>query len=229
MPIVREKLPKKVAARIERMIFQGKFKQGDQLPPEHVFVKKFGVSRATVNEAINRLEHEGLVTRSVGVAGTRVTGKLAPDTISNSLRRYVRINACTPEELIDFRLMLEPDAAAMAAGCATEEDIAKLAGFVDLLETYFDKQDMKKVRAADLAFHEAVVEATHNELAKAVCAGIHPLVYEWMELIENRLTQGVRAHREIFRAIAERDAVRASRLMRDHLLFGRELLLKEHK
>jgi DNA-binding FadR family transcriptional regulator len=194
-----------------------------------VFVKKFGVSRATVNEAINLLEHDGLVTRSVGVAGTRVIGKLAPDTISNSLRRFARINACTPTELIDFRLMLEPEAAAMAAQYANDEDIARLSSFVDLIESHFDQQDMKNVRASDLAFHDAVVEATHNELAKAVCAGIHPWVYEWMELIENRLEKGVRAHRAIFQAIADRDAIRARQLMHDHLLFGRELMLKEHK
>jgi DNA-binding FadR family transcriptional regulator len=227
MAITREKLPKKVAAQIERMIVQGKYTKGDQLPPEHVFVKKFGVSRATVNGAINLLEHEGLVTRSVGVAGTRVTGKLAPAIISNSLRRFARINACTPEEIIDFRLMLEPEAAAMAASYATDEDLARLASLVDVIESNFECQDMKKVRAADLAFHEAVVEATHNELAKAVCAGIHPLVYEWMGLIENRLPAGVQAHRRIYQAVADRDAGGARRLMREHLLFGRDLMLKE--
>jgi GntR family transcriptional repressor for pyruvate dehydrogenase complex len=227
MAIIREKLPKKVAAQIERMIVQGKYSKGEQLPAEHVFVKQFGVCRATVNEAINLLEHEGLVTRSVGVAGTRVTGRLAPALISNSLFRYAKINACTPQELIDFRLMLEPEAAAMAAAYATNEDLARLAKLVDIIESNFECQDMKKVRAADLAFHEAVVEATHNELAKAVCAGIHPLVYDWMGLIENRLPIGVRAHRRIYQAIADRDAGSARRLMREHLLFGRDLMLKD--
>ncbi|MDV7395924.1 GntR family transcriptional regulator, partial [Arthrospira platensis SPKY1] len=63
-----------VEALLRRLIALPKYQQGAFLPPEVELAKQLGISRNTVRQATNKLEHEGLIVRKKGV-GTKAAAK----------------------------------------------------------------------------------------------------------------------------------------------------------
>ena len=109
-----------VLAQLRRSIHLGHFGAGDKLPPERELAKLLGVSRTTVREAVRVLEGEGLVEIRRGSAGGI---SVKPQSMGRTeLRRRMR----EFEEIIEFRLALEPMAARLAAERRTKADIVAL-------------------------------------------------------------------------------------------------------
>jgi len=61
--MVRLPLPKQVAQTIRTRILSGEWEPGDQIPPEEELAHEFGVSRATIREAISELAVEGYLVK----------------------------------------------------------------------------------------------------------------------------------------------------------------------
>ena len=61
-----------IASRMEELIASGRWSEGDRVPPERELCQDFGVSRATLRQALGELEERGLITRHQG-RGTFVT------------------------------------------------------------------------------------------------------------------------------------------------------------
>lgn len=226
----RQKLPEQVREALEKLILSGEFVPGSQLPPERELAERFGVSRATVGEATNLLEREGLVRKKVGLGGTLIKGKISPSTVSDSLRKYSQFNICSPEDVIEFRSVLEPEIAAMAARNASPEDLARLEESLRELEKLFEANALDELVMADVKFHETLSMITNNEMIIAVSSGMHGVLKDWMDLVKPHLDResrrrGVLAHRGIFEAIIQGDADKARELMRDHMEFGRNTLM----
>src|SRR5436305_3094125 len=109
-----------VLAQLRRSIHLGHFGAGDKLPPERELAKLLGVSRTTVREAVRVLEGEGLVEIKRGSSGGI---SVRPQSMGRTeLRRRLR----EFEEIIEFRLAVEPMAARLAAERRTKADVAAL-------------------------------------------------------------------------------------------------------
>ena len=109
-----------VLAQLRRSIHLGHFGAGDKLPPERELAKLLGVSRTTVREAVRVLEGEGLVEIRRGSSGGI---SVKPQSMGRTeLRRRMR----EFEEIIEFRLAVEPMAARLAAERRTKADIVAL-------------------------------------------------------------------------------------------------------
>jgi len=109
-----------VLAQLRRSIHLGHFGAGDKLPPERELAKLLGVSRTTVREAVRVLEGEGLVEIRRGSSGGI---SVKPQSMGRTeLRRRMR----EFEEIIEFRLAVEPMAARLAAERRTKTVIAAL-------------------------------------------------------------------------------------------------------
>lgn len=61
-----EPLYSEIASRAEQLITSGQWQEGDRLPPERQLCQQFGVSRATLRQALGELEERGLITRHQG-------------------------------------------------------------------------------------------------------------------------------------------------------------------
>ena len=77
-----------ITDRLRDMIFSEEYEEGDQLPTEPVLAKNLGVSRATLREALNQLEGEGIINRIHGL-GTFITSKKPALTINLSIPRSI--------------------------------------------------------------------------------------------------------------------------------------------
>lgn len=85
--MVRLPLPKQVAQTIRTRILSGEWEPGDQIPPEEELAHEFGVSRATIREAISELAVEGYLVKRRGI-GTFVR---EPHAISGGLESLISI------------------------------------------------------------------------------------------------------------------------------------------
>jgi GntR family transcriptional repressor for pyruvate dehydrogenase complex len=215
----------KVAAQIQQHITDGGLQPGDRLPPEHVLVQEFGVSRTVIREAIQSLKTRGLVTVKHG-SGVFVSEPTA-DTVSEFLSALFQFRGASVYDLHEAREILEVEIAALAAERASDEDKAELG---EKLEW------MKKVRGSpreyvelDLVFHGILARATGNHIFLLLLEPLVDLLRQ-SRLKATQIPGGVegsfRGHRAIYDSIARGDAEGARAAMREHLREVRDRLAR---
>ena len=216
--IRRRKLYEDVAEHLERMIRDGQYAAGDQLPSERDLMRQFGVGRPAVREALFHLRKMGLVDIRSGERA-RVT-EPTPQFVVDALAGTARHMIAAPGGVQNFqnaRVFFEVGLARHAALHATEEDLARFAAALKANRQSIG--DLKRFERTDVAFHYVLAVIPRNPIFTA----IHAALAEW--LLEQRQTtlasgqdmRAYQAHRAIFNAVSSRDPDRAERAMRAHL------------
>ena len=217
--VERRRLSDQVAAELEQLVVSGKLMAGDTLPSERDLMVTFGVGRTSIREALFALQRKGIVSAQAG-ARPVVTQPRA-ETIVAELSGTVRLFLATEVGTREFqaaRRFFEPAVARYAATHATENDLRDMAA--SLAECDACERDALRFVDADVAFHFAIVKATHNQLLIA----LHRAVVQWLR--EQRVSSveprgsalaAQRAHHRVFEAIRRRDAEGAAAAMLDHL------------
>ena len=116
---VSERLYVRVARRIADLVARGEVQPGDKLPSERDLAEMLKVSRPTIREAMIALEVSGLIEVRTG-SGIYV--RAHPDPSLD----LVRDDGIGPFDILELRLMVEPDAAALAAERMTDAQIIRL-------------------------------------------------------------------------------------------------------
>ena len=106
-----------VASSLERRILEGSLKPGDRLPPERELAVELGVSRPSLREAIQKLASKGMVQSRQG-GGTYVTDRLE-SSFFDPWQDMMGAHPNLREDMLEFRRMLEGQAAEWAAERAT--------------------------------------------------------------------------------------------------------------
>lgn len=200
---------------------------GARLPPEADFAQMFGLSRASIREALARLRAEGAVRSRKG-SGTYVVRAGAPEMVRLSAISSVRELA----QWHEVRLALESEVAALAADRRTEKDLAQLkAAQETLLASLLAGRGARE----DVAFHAALAVCSHNPKLSDALGRLTSHIFNWGNLSAQRsvLTMAERRelialeHGAIVAAVAARDGDRARAEMRRHLLAGRTRVLSD--
>ena len=202
-------------------IKNGEWSVGSRMPTERVLASHYGSARNTVRRALQRLEDGGLIDRTVG-RGTFVVG----DRESAELALRRRIASASPAEIMEVRLIIEPQVAALAAHRATDSDLDKIEAA--LRESLLAK-GIAEFEYWDGALHLAIISAARNELLIDQCRAINVVRNQpaWNKLKEKTLTPERRNHYDkqhtrLVSALRERDAIAAQRTMREHLSMIRD-------
>ncbi|QEL27053.1 FadR family transcriptional regulator (plasmid) [Bosea sp. F3-2] len=200
---------------------------GARLPPEADFAEMFGLSRASIREALARLRAEGIVRSRKG-SGTYAVRSGAPEMVRLSAISSVRELA----QWHEVRLALESEVAALAADRRTEEDLARLVAAQEaLLASLLTGRGERE----DVAFHAALAVCAHNPKLSDALGRLTSHIFSWGNLSAQRsvLTMAERRelialeHGAIVAAVAARDGDRARAEMRRHLLAGRTRVLSD--
>lgn len=215
----------KIALDLSARIESGEWGEGTRLPPERQLAAEHGLARNTLRQALDSLEERGLIVRQVG-RGTfvRAQARLAPgDPL------LARMRNASPVDLVEVRLILEPQAAALAATRASAEDLAAI-------EAALRRSVLAKGTAEfehwDAALHLAIFRATKNSLLVDYCEAITAIRNQarWHRLKQRTVTPESRPmydrhHSAVVTALRERDAERARHAMHEHLALVRDHLL----
>jgi len=202
---------------IREMITSGELRPGDRLPPEKELSERLGLSRNSLREAVKALE----VIRVLDVRrgdGTYVTS-LEPGLLLEAMSFVVDLHTDRSVlEIFGVRRILEPAAAALAAGTITPDTVARLEARIDEAEVVGGVEDLVQ---HDLEFHQTIVEASGNEylsrLVESMSSGtVRARV--WRGITQQGATERtISEHRGILDALRRGDARLAEALMLTHI------------
>jgi GntR family transcriptional repressor for pyruvate dehydrogenase complex len=153
----RGNLAEIVAAQLSERIDNGLYGPGDKLPSSVQLCEEFGVSRTVIREAIASLKVGGRVTARQG-AGVFVSEKESRP-ISFAVSRIDDIRSAM--QILELRLGVELQSAALAAMRRTPEALAEIARAYDRMDR-LDTHDPEAEARADFEFHLAIARATRN-------------------------------------------------------------------
>ncbi len=221
-PVHQRKVSTIVAQQILELIRSGPLAVGARLPSEQSLADRMGVSRPSVREALAALEAVGVVDARAG-RGSFVRRIPSPDGDSEPLVLLETEQCC--QEIIDARGTLEPPAAALAARARTDDDLACLRYVQAEMARFADNRDFDNYMAQDKAYHQALLEATHNRL---VIQTLLQLVQSMDQKVYREFTRNhyvrtprewqrvLSIHTQILRAVTEADGPGAARAMKTH-------------
>ncbi len=210
-----------VTAELVERIVRGIHPSGSPLPPEPVLCETFSVSRTVVREAVKILQEKGLVQVRQG-AGTMVT----PPAMWNMLDQLV-LGATIAEDdslailddLVATRRVLECDMANVAARLADDDVIEQLRILVDRMDELVDDGD--SYREHDRKFHDVVMQASGNRIARAVVRAFENQVLNTASYTgrtgRSYCVASNRGHRRIYERIAAHDPEGAAEAMFTHI------------
>lgn len=152
-------LPGKTAQNIKQMIIKQNMKPGDRLPSELELMEMFKVSRSTLREAMKFLRAENVIVikRGNGTFVSDATG-VGEDPLGLNFTNQHRLI----KNLLEARLLFEPQIAELAVQRATEENIKCLGEIIQKMKETQVNDDM--AAELDVQFHTAIAECTQNDV-----------------------------------------------------------------
>jgi phosphonate utilization transcriptional regulator len=200
-------LPTLVQRELERMILAGELAVGAKLNEASV-AERLGVSRGPVREAFRALEAAGLVR------------------LEKNRGVFVRqIDVDEADEIYELRAVLDDYAARLAAQNAGPLDIADLRARLDRMERAVGRGDLDAYHAANLAFHDRLIELAGNAKLLALYRRLvnELSLYRRATLDQTGIPSvSLGEHRAIVDCIAAGQAAAAGRLLREHVMASRE-------
>lgn len=212
----QERLSEMVAGAMGRRIVSGRYKPGEILPTEPRIQAEFGVSRTAVREAVRLLSAKGLTTSRPKI-GTRVRPMAEWNMLDSDVLRW-QVDQNPSEAFIhalfEMREVIEPAASSLAAERATPEELAVMGEAMDGIQS-MPRGSAEQIEA-DVNFHKAILEATHNPMLRSVGAMIQSALtitfsLGWRTVMAE---DAVLQHRAVYDAIRERDGEAAFLAMR---------------
>lgn len=203
--------------QLARAIRLGVYPVGTTLPPERQLAERLTVSRATLREAMAALRQAGLVETTRGRGGGTVVTRRAGSPYA---RRVARITAAQRLDWLDaleFRRVVEPGAAYLAAAAELRED--QVAQLQDAEATVSTATRPADHRQADSRFHLTVAALTGSgrtiEAVTSVQSSLHEMLGS-IPVLEANIGHSHRQHRSLTTAIVRGRPDRARRVMEEH-------------
>ena len=210
-------LAEQVANGIMNLIQETPYKAGDKLPTEKELCERTGAGRNTVREALKILASRNVLEIRQG-AGTFVSEKqgIPDDPLGFSM---VNDHVKLTKDLLQVRIMLEPQIAALAAQCAKEHEIKELEEILEEMEAAMKKRE--DYSELDTKFHTKIAQCTH----KIVMENLLPVIGKGVAVFAKEVAQTEYdrtwiSHRKIFCYIRDHKPFEAEMEMQYHLLYN---------
>lgn len=224
MAIKSQSTAHEIAYRLERQILDGSLAPNEKIPSERLLATRFGVSRAIVREALHELQGRGIVETLHG-KGSFVAPMVAEPEKDSPLLELFAGHPRTLYDLLEVREQLEGQAAYLAAQRATQRDRYFIA---KAYENMTASDPLTNARL-DHAFHQAIVEASHNPVLVHVLSSLKNLMLmtvqasvanlnpreHFRELIDKQ-------HQRIYKTILAGQAKAAQRAAMTHVRYVSE-------
>jgi GntR family transcriptional repressor for pyruvate dehydrogenase complex len=216
LPASKEDVTVRLLTAFKWLISEGTLSTGARLPAERELAEKFQVSRSSLRQALKVLEIMGVISQRVG-DGTYVTSGDS-SVLAESLEFLILLNGISFHEVMEARIIVEPELAARAASRATPKDHAAL------------RHEMKAMKAAgkgrdsigqhDLEFHKIIFDAAGSRVCSMLFTVIHQSLHKLIEMTSRLVSveHTLIFHQRIYTAIVQGNPTEARKRMSDHLL-----------
>jgi len=207
-----------IIAKIRDYINYKNLEPQDKLPSERMLSEKFGASRSSVRDAIQKLEFYGIL-KSIPQSGTFVAniGKIAINGIIDDI---LRLGTSDFKSLVETRILIELKTVRLAATRRTEEDLVNIKAALD---AYADKVVTgEDAVQEDLIFHLAIAKASGNSTINSLMLIITPEIltnFEKYHVCDKNESDGlerIKEHTEVYDAIVTQNPQLAKQKMKEH-------------
>lgn len=220
-PVKRQKLTESVTEELLAVIRRSRLRPGERLPGERLLAEQMGVSRASLRDAIARLEVLGHLEARQG-DGLYVREPSAAN-LTQPFQGILSRHPQGVQDLLEFRQMIEPEVAALAALRASDEQIEQL--WASLRQQEQTVALGERLAPGDLAFHHLIAQIAGNGVVVLVLETMQHLLQQLREqaLRGNKPSATLNEHTAIVQAIAARSPEQARAAMTTHLRQVRDL------
>jgi DNA-binding GntR family transcriptional regulator len=210
----RKSLSNQVFEQMKEMIVRGEIPAGKRMIESEI-AESMGISRTPVREAVHKLEAEGLLN-PLPKGGYVVRGLGISDI----------------EETFEIRSILESFASYLAAQRHSKKEIVPLEEKMEEFQRNLDKHDLKELARVNTEFHELLYDLSKSQRLVKMIHNLRDEIY----FLRNIILQSAdmahlsnKDHREIIKAIKKGEAKKVERLVKDHILRGKEFVINEVK
>ena len=218
----KNNVTERLISAFKQLISEGSLKPGCRLPAERDLASSFGVARSSLRQALKVLEVMGVISQHVG-DGTYLN-TAASSILSEPMEFLILLDGISTHELMEARLIVEPELAAHAAERALPSDVAEIRRELRNMEA--SVAERARLIEYDLAFHQSIFRASGNRVCTLMFSMIHELFQKLMtitsELADPQHT--IKLHKRIYVAIAKGDMALARRRMQEHLSDAHHIL-----
>jgi DNA-binding FadR family transcriptional regulator len=222
--------PQRLSAQLSTLlaaeIVSGRIAVGQAFPSSEEIVTAYGVSRTVARETVQALAMLGMVNVQHG----KRTEVCPPEdwdilsaTVQEALRREGKAEPLL-RDLYEFRLLIEPQAAAWMAEHGAERELSELGEIADVMERLVTSgASVAEVMGSDRSFHDLIARASDNRVLAAVSRDIREVIgtlWGFSNLDPSDIERVAEQHRRVADAVLARDGRAAAAAMRDHLLWA---------
>lgn len=221
-PVQAERISQLIEGQLKEAIIRHHYRAGDKLPSERELADMFGASRSSIREAIRSLERSGFVVVKKGVQGGAFVLQKGDSTLMvNHIRDMMRLRKVSLDEILQARLIIEPEVAAAAADKATPSDIELLEEITsDQLRGFVSENPVMQFDR-NPRFHRIIAEITGNQvfiIIMQILLEIHAFRMNQFKLNEKTISEITHQHSGIIEALKRKDRAMAFEEMKKHVL-----------
>jgi len=223
-PIKQSRISKEVAEQLKHAILLGQFQTGDKLPPERELAEQFQVSRVAVRESLRVLENAGFLATRSGVTGGTFVTDLTFEHLSNAFIDLFLAEKISVPELVNVRVLVEPEIARLAALHidAVSAELLRKALQAEELPSASLVEDLNRMTLV----HYILAEVCGNHFLEALERSLMALTRRVIQAVEPERWRMHPAgmHRPVIGAVLARNPDAAAEAMRKHAIeFGENL------
>jgi GntR family transcriptional repressor for pyruvate dehydrogenase complex len=207
-------LTQAVAEHLRNLIHRGEVGPGDRLPAERELAEQLGVARISLREALKILQGDGYVqVRRGALGGTYVTELQQP---AERWRARMKTQSGEFDDMIDFRIALETDAARLAAIRREPSDLVDLRAAIEKLGQVDSRAAF---RLTDSQFHGGLARAARNVRLENAIQSARGELFSPHDLLpyDDPVEESVRDHQQIYDAVCAGAPDAAAAAMREHI------------
>jgi GntR family transcriptional repressor for pyruvate dehydrogenase complex len=213
------RISQNIVEQIRETIISGRLKPGDRLPSEKDLSVEFGVSKASLREALRALEALGMLEVKQGMGGGAFVTEVDLETARNNMFNYIFFQNPSIGEFTQLRAFIEPPVAEIAALKWTPADLDYLE---DNLNRTREKMDsVPFYYELDTKFHHRIAQISGNRLICFVIDSLKNAIVQiklQLELDRDFSIQVYKAHMRLFDALRKRDPELARAEMHRHIV-----------
>ncbi len=224
-PIKQSRVSKEVTEQLKHAILLGQFQTGDKLPPERELAEQFQVSRVTVRESLRVLENTGFLTTRPGITGGTFVTDLTFEHLSNAFIDLFLAGKISIPELVQVRVLVEPEIARLAASRADGESAQVLKELVEAEE--IPSRSLVEDLNKKTSVHYVLAEMCGNRFLEALERSLMAMTRRVVQVVqpEPLWLHPAGMHRPIVDAVLARNPYSAAEAMRKHAMeFGENLI-----
>ncbi len=228
-PIGKQRVAEEIVHQLRGLILRGHYATGDKLPPERKLAEELGVNRASLREAIKSLEQMGLVKTRQG-DGTRVLDFMQTAGMELVSHLVVGSGDGIPsldvlDDVLEFRRIFARDVARLAAQKGKPADIERLEQVaLRADDPALTHEELLKI---DFEFYLELTRAANNRVFQLLINTIRAAVLSHAQFFAQISEQPAairKHHREVIKAVRERDADKAAQAVDQYLSKGQQML-----